>query len=154
MIKTITDAQEKQTITRSILDDNKGFFGIEEANKMYINAVKNQTFYAYFHADEALGFISLKHHYASSVEIFVMAVKERYHHQGIGKLLVNKAISEAKVAAIDFVQVKTLDDSHPDEGYKRTRRFYESLGFKPLERFPTLWDEDNPCLLYVKGLQR
>lgn len=152
MIKSITNTQEKQAITKAILEDNKAFFGIDAANKMYINAVKNQTFYAFFHEDEALGFISLKHHYSSSIEIYVMAVKKRYHHQGIGKLLVNKAMSEAKVAAIDFIQVKTLDDTHPDEGYKRTREFYESLGFKPLERFPTLWDDDNPCLLYVKGL--
>lgn len=31
-----------------------------------------------------------------------------------------------------------------------TNAFYESLGFEELECFPTLWDEWNPCQVYVK----
>ncbi len=31
-----------------------------------------------------------------------------------------------------------------------TNAFYESLGFEELEYFPTLWDEWNPCQVYVK----
>jgi len=52
----------------------------------------------------------------------------------------------------EFLTVKTLADTHPDEGYAGTRRFYLAMGFKPLEVFPTLWDEANPCLLMVKRL--
>jgi len=35
------------------------------------------------------------------------------------------------------------------EEYDQTVAFYESLGFKKLEVFPTLWDEWNPCLIMV-----
>lgn len=41
---------------------------------------------------------------------------------------------------------------NPDQNYERTRRFYLAAGFTPLEEFPDLWDERNPCLLMVKSL--
>ena len=36
--------------------------------------------------------------------------------------------------------------------YDITNRFYLSLGFKEFEVFPTLWDELNPCQIYVMAL--
>ena len=30
-----------------------------------------------------------------------------------------------------------------------TNRFYQALGFKEFEVFPMLWDENNPCQIYV-----
>jgi len=44
--------------------------------------------------------------------------------------------------------VKTLAPSYPDEGYARTRVFYETRGFVPPEEIHGLWG-DNPCLLLV-----
>lgn len=35
------------------------------------------------------------------------------------------------------------------EDYDQTNRFYQALGFVELECFPTLWDEANPCQVYV-----
>ena len=77
MIESIDNKTEKQKITKAILDDNKAFFGIEEAVQMYIDAVKTQIFFAYEVEDEVLGFISLKKHYESSLEIFVMAINKK-----------------------------------------------------------------------------
>ena len=39
------------------------------------------------------------------------------------------------------------------EDYDRTNRFYLSLGFKEFEVFPLLWDEWNPCQIYVMSLR-
>lgn len=36
--------------------------------------------------------------------------------------------------------------------YDDTNRFYLSLGFKELEVFPTLWDEWNPCQIYIMAI--
>jgi hypothetical protein len=36
--------------------------------------------------------------------------------------------------------------------YARTRRFYESRGFRPLEEIKGFWNEENPCLIMVKHL--
>ena len=38
------------------------------------------------------------------------------------------------------------------EDYDKTNHFYLSLGFKEFEVFPTLWDEYNPCQVYVMAL--
>jgi hypothetical protein len=46
--------------------------------------------------------------------------------------------------------VKTLAASHPDEGYRRTRAFYEAYGFRSLEEFPNLWGPDNPARQMIK----
>ena len=50
-----------------------------------------------------------------------------------------------------FVQVKTVAAGHYSE-YDATRTAYEHMGFVALEVFPTLWDENNPCLIMVKAL--
>ena len=50
-----------------------------------------------------------------------------------------------------FLQVKTVQMGKY-ESYDRTNRFYLSLGFKELEVFPTLWDEWNPCQIYIMVL--
>ena len=39
------------------------------------------------------------------------------------------------------------------EDYDITNAFYKSLGFRELEVFPDLWDEKNPCQIYVMGLK-
>jgi hypothetical protein len=59
---------------------------------------------------------------------------------------------EASLGAsdVEFLQVKTLSAARPDEGYAKTRAFWLSCGFRPLEEFPTLWDADNPALQLIK----
>lgn len=38
------------------------------------------------------------------------------------------------------------------EIYDKTNVFYQSLGFKEFECFPTLWDKSNPCQIYVMSV--
>ena len=52
----------------------------------------------------------------------------------------------------DLLQVKTVQTGHYAE-YDRTNAFYQRMGFLPLECLPTLWDEWNPCQVYVLPLQ-
>ena len=51
-----------------------------------------------------------------------------------------------------LLQVKTVQTGHYAE-YDRTNAFYQRMGFLPLECLPTLWDEWNPCQVYVLPLQ-
>jgi GNAT superfamily N-acetyltransferase len=81
-----------------------------------------------------------------------MAVRPEAHRRGIGRALVEAAESYARGLGVEYMQVKTLAASRPDEEYARTRTFYEALGFRPLEEFPRIWDADNPCLVLVKRL--
>jgi hypothetical protein len=45
-----------------------------------------------------------------------------------------------------------LSAVHPDQGYAKTRAFYQAMGFCPLEELPDFWDAENPCLRMVKKL--
>ena len=51
-----------------------------------------------------------------------------------------------------FMQVKTVKMGMYED-YDRTNLFYISCGFKELEVFPLLWDEANPCQIYIMSLK-
>ena len=57
----------------------------------------------------------------------------------------------AKENGYSFLQVKTVQMGKY-ESYDATNRFYQALGFKELEVFPTLWDPWNPCQVYVMAI--
>ena len=80
-----------------------------------------------------------------------MGVLPEYHRQGIGKALFEAARVYAVRSGFLFLQVKTVEMGHY-ESYDRTNRFYQSIGFQEFEVFPGLWDEANPCQIYVMGL--
>ncbi|MDE7212694.1 MAG: hypothetical protein K2O03_14790 [Lachnospiraceae bacterium] len=37
--------------------------------------------------------------------------------------------------------------------YDRTNEFYQAMGFREFECLPSLWDERNPCQVYVKYIE-
>ena len=78
--------------------------------------------------------------------------REQYHRSGIGRQLVLQAKQIAYEKGYSFMQVKTVQVG-VYEDYDRTNRFYLALGFKEFEVFPTLWDETNPCQIYVMALE-
>jgi len=151
---TIDEEKEKEKIAREILQALPDWFGIEAATEEYVKTSKNLPFFAVYHDDQAVGFIVLKLHNPYTAEIYVMGILKKYHRRGLGKVLVGEAEKYCLVNKMEYLSVKTLDASRENEAYDKTRRFYESVGFKPLEVFPTLWDESNPCLFMAKYLDR
>jgi GNAT superfamily N-acetyltransferase len=129
------------------------WFGIEAALLHYENEIDRlPTFLAYIDEDAA-GFISLKQHFSASAEIYVMGIRPQMHRSGLGRALVQACESYLAGLGVSYLQVKTLGPSHPDPGYARTRAFYTRMGFVPLEEFPQIWDEKNPCLILVKRVE-
>ena len=49
------------------------------------------------------------------------------------------------------IQVKTVKMGMYED-YDRTNQFYISLGFKEFEVLNSLWDENNPCQIYVMAV--
>lgn len=128
------------------------WFGIEVDILNYKQEIGQlPTFLAKADGD-VLGFLSLKQHNLYSAEIYVMAVRPEAHRGGIGRALVEAADSHVRGLGVEYVQVKTLGPSRPNEEYTRTRVFYEAMGFRPLEEFKQIWDENNPCQILVKRL--
>jgi ribosomal protein S18 acetylase RimI-like enzyme len=80
-----------------------------------------------------------------------MAVDPSWHRRGVGSALVAAIETHLGAEGIRLLHVKTLGASDPDPGYARTRAFYQSVGFLPLEETRDLWP-GTPCLIMVKPL--
>jgi ribosomal protein S18 acetylase RimI-like enzyme len=153
LIKEIHDSELKSNICNDILRALPDWFGIDLFIDKYAEQVRPLPFYAAFDKDKAVGFIALMKHNPFTAEIHVMGIFNEYHKQGIGKTLVGICEDYCKENSIEFLTVKTVDESRASESYEKTRRFYLSVGFKPLEVFPLFWDENNPCLFMVKSIK-
>lgn len=149
-IKEVLAENEKTTICNDILRALPNWFGIEEAIVDYVKDSNEMPYYVAFDGGKPVGFVAVKAHNAHTAEVYVMGVFEEYHGQGIGRKLVEQCEDFCRGTGRTFLTVKTLDEAHPDEGYKKTRLFYTAMGFKPLEVFETLWGEENPCLFMAK----
>jgi GNAT superfamily N-acetyltransferase len=100
---------------------------------------------------EAVGFMVLKETSPYSAELSVCGVKKRFHRQGVGSAMFAVLRRVAQSRGYEYLQVKTVAAGYYPE-YDATRMFYERMGFRALEVFPTLWDESNPCLVMVMSL--
>ncbi len=151
IIKEITDKTEKEKISREVLNDLPEWFGMVESTEEYINDSQDKPFLASFFHDEIVGFIVFNATSPDCADIFVMGIKKKFHRQGAAKQL-NEAYEKlAKQMGYTYSQVKTVQSGHYAE-YDITNSFYSSIGYKELEVFPTLWDEWNPCQIYIKYL--
>ncbi len=152
MIIEITDAKEKHSIARTILEALTEWFEVEESREGYIHDCTDWTFLAAKDDDKIMGFLCLKKTGNATVELAVMGVMKEYHRNGVGRSLVEKAKEVAKSEGYEFMQVKTVKMGMYDD-YDMTNHFYISCGFKELEVFPLFWDEANPCQIYVMSLK-
>ena len=148
MIKALSNAEEKKTVARQILEALPEWFGIPESTENYISQSAEQVMFASYDNEKPVGFICLKETGKDTVELAVMGVRKEYHRKGIGKELFNAAKQAAKDKGYSFFQVKTVQMGRYKE-YDDTNLFYISLGFIEFEVFPTLLDEWNPCQIYV-----
>ena len=152
MIAVVESAEEKRRIARLILEALPEWFGIPEARESYIKESADEIMIASTEDGAANGFLCLKETGRDTVELAVMGVLKEYHRKGIGTALFQAAKAIAAERGYSFLQVKTVQMGRYEE-YDRTNLFYLSLGFKEFEVFPTLWDEWNPCQIYVMSLR-
>lgn len=128
-----------------------GWFGSEELNAEYAKQLSESNSLVALLNNKVEGVISLQWHYDTTAEIYSMAVSLAHHREGIGKQLFAAAESLARHHQFAFLHVKTLGDTLPHPGYRKTRAFYEACGFKKLFQTEDLW-EGLPTMLYVKSL--
>lgn len=127
------------------------WFGIEEAILHYRKNIESMPTWVAVDNDRIVGFLTVNHHNEYSAEIDVMGVLKEYHRKGVGRALVAHIEKLLRKQKVKFLEVKTLAPSDPNEPYRRTRRFYASVGFFPLEE-NNLWGDANPCLIMIKKL--
>lgn len=150
-VRVITNNAEKSEIARSVLEALTAWFEVPESREAYIRDSTDKDFFCAFENGKPVGFLYLKQTGSATVELAVMGVLQPYHRKGVGRALFEKAKETAREKGYAFMQVKTVLMGKYED-YDKTNLFYISLGFKELEVFPTLWDEDNPCQIYIMAL--
>lgn len=147
----IDSPEEKIAIAAEILQSLPEWFGLPESTAEYIRTCRTLPLWAEYRDGKPVGFLSLRETSPYTAELHVMGVRKEYHRQGIGRRLFEAFRDYADSHGYEYLQVKTVDAGRYPE-YDRTRLFYESLGFRKLETFPTLWDEWNPCLILIRSV--
>ncbi len=151
-VRILENADEKRRIARTVLEALDDWFGNVEAREEYIKESADLPFFAAFEGEEPAGFLCLKETGSDTVELHVMGVLAKYHRHGAGRMLFEKAKAQAVSEGYSFMQVKTVQMGVYDD-YDITNRFYRALGFKEFEVMKDLWDEANPCQIYVMYLK-
>jgi len=149
-IEEVVSQGRRSQICDIVLRALPDWFGIDESIVDYVSDVRNMPFAVAIVDDNVVGFVALMEHNSSTAEIHIMGILPEYHRHGIGRQLVGWCEQFVVATEREFLTVKTLDKSRPNESYAKTRLFYTAMGFKPLEVFPLLWDPSNPCLFMAK----
>jgi len=133
------------------------WFGIESSVVEYVEAARTLPAYLAWpepgQSSRPNGVLLAVRHYPCSAEIYLMAVDPSRHRSGAGRALVAALEADLIADGVEFLHVKTQGPARPDAGYERTRLFYASAGFRPLEEIHGFWGE-LPCLIMIKSLSR
>jgi GNAT superfamily N-acetyltransferase len=135
---------------RTILESLPEWFGIPASVEDYVATAEGSPSVIASRKGDDIGFLTLVRHSAFAAEVYVMGVRPEFHRRGIGRRMLAQAEQRLAADGVEFLQVKTLAPSKPDDGYEKTRAFYVAYGFRALEEFPDLWDAENPALQMIK----
>ena len=113
--------------------------------------LEKASFFGAFEGDEMIGFISYAEVAKGVTEIKWLAVKKEFRGQGIGSRLINETLKIIP-KKYKLCKVRTLAETREDEGYSKTRKFYEKLGFYSIEIIDPYpyWSPGDPCQIYIK----
>ena len=139
-------------ICRQILEPLPGWFGIPESVADYVAGSDRLPTVIASVGDKDIGILTWFVRTPFAAEVYVMGVLPELHRQGIGRQLLDHVENSLANDGIEFLQVKTLSHSKPDDEYDRTRASYSACGFRALEEFPNLWDIENPALQMIKRI--
>lgn len=135
-----------------ILEALPEWFGIPESVAAHVAASDRLPTVIASVGERDVGILTWDVRTPFAAEVYVMGVLPDLHRQGVGRQLLDDVENSLAGDGIEFLQVKTLSSSKPDKGCERTRAFYFSCGFRPLEELPHLWDSENPALQMIKGI--
>jgi GNAT superfamily N-acetyltransferase len=139
---------------RTILKTLPAWFGIPASVEDYIATADRSPTVIASRGGQDVGLLTLLRHSRYAAEVYVMAVLPELHRHGIGRALLGHAEGILAADGVEFLQVKTLAASKPDDGYDKTRAFYLAYGFRPLEELRNLWDPENPALQMIKVIPK
>lgn len=94
---------------------------------------------------------------AESIEILWMAVDPRYSRKGIGRSLVDAVVAQSPGASAMIVKTATLDSrlagtQLDGTDFEGTHRFFQAMGFTPMEVAQAHWSPHNHALILRRSL--
>jgi GNAT superfamily N-acetyltransferase len=145
------DPSRKREIQQQLTALLPEWFGRAEANFHYARQAEVLAGYVARMGGEAKGMLLLKTCSLISAEIYWMGVQPHCHRSGIGRALIEAACEALRAHGVKFLFASTLHPSERYEPYRRTRRFYEAMGFEYVleEQFPA---GGSPLGYYMKQI--
>ena len=143
---------ERASDCEAVLRSLPKWFGIEHTLLMYVEDTTKLPTFAMDCAGQILGFLTLRAHFPEAWEVHCMAVRAEARGKKIGAKLLAHSEHWLRQRNVKFLQVKTVAANSKNVEYAETRKFYEAMGFTPVEVFPELWDPWNPALQCIKSL--
>ena len=148
--------EEDAVASRRLLEDLTTrlpeWFGQPESNRHYAEQAEVLEAWIARIDGSARGLLLLKRHSAVSAEIYWLGVDPDYHRQGIGQALVGAIEGRLRQEGLKYLFVMTLHPNDPYEPYRRTRAFYERLGFELVLTHGLPGSSPNPLAYYLKPL--
>lgn len=114
---------------------------LDGRHKMYQD-IKHyfQYFWCMFAGEKIIGTVALKRLQDKECELKSLYLLEEYHGRGLGDMLLQKAISQAKTDGYRIMRLDTLSSS------KRAISLYKKAGFTETERY----NENNVADVFMK----
>jgi GNAT superfamily N-acetyltransferase len=124
------DPGQRRRILESLTARLPQWFGLPEANRHYGEQAERLEALVARIEGRAVGLLLLKRHGTISAELYWLGVEPDRHRQGIGRKLCEAAEQGLRRDGTKFLLVATLHPDDPYEPYRRTRAFYEAMGFE------------------------
>lgn len=150
--------EEDPAGSRRILETLTGrlpeWFAQGESNRRYAEQAEILEAWVARIDGRAGGLLLIKRHSPVSAEVYWLGVDPDHHRQGIGRALIGAVERQLRKEKIRFLFVMTLHPEDPYEPYRRTRLFYERMGFElALSSGQALAaSSSNPLAYYLKPL--
>lgn len=125
----------KSAVCARLIAQLPKWFGRPQANAFHVNEIVDKDVFAACVDGIPQGLIALDFHFDATCEVWILAVSPEYHRRGLGRMLVERAETEACNRGCRFVAVQTVGPRAASPEYDLTRRFYEALEFAPLVAF-------------------
>ena len=115
-----------ETLTARLPD----WFAQERSNRHYAEQAESLEAWVARIDGQAGGLLLLKRHSPVSAEIYWLGVDPDHHRRGVGRALIGAVERRLKEEKVKFLFVMTLHPQDSYEPYRRTRFFYERMGFE------------------------
>lgn len=124
------DAARNRQILEALTGRLPAWFAQGESNRHYAEQAEILEAWVARIDGQAGGLLLIKRHSSVSAEIYWLGVDPDHHRRGIGRALVGAVERQLRKEKIKFLFVMTLHPEDPYEPYRRTRLFYERMGFE------------------------